>query len=76
MASEVPLLTAQFLAWVAERPRRYGDVRQAWSSTCPLNSAWEDAVSDDLVEYRADGTLVLTAKGATRLRAASAPTTP
>jgi len=34
------LLTLQFLAWVADRPRCYGDMRAVWQSTCPLNSAW------------------------------------
>ncbi len=37
------LLDRQFLRWVAERPRRYAEMREAWSSTCPLNCAWEDA---------------------------------
>ena len=49
MASEAKLLTVQFLQWVAARPRSYRDVRDAWSSTCPLNCAWEDAITDDLV---------------------------
>jgi len=43
------LLTLQFLAWAAERPRRYREVRLAWQSTCPLNSAWEDALAEGLV---------------------------
>ncbi len=71
MASEATFLTAQFLRWVAERPRRHAELREAWSSTCPLNCAWEDAVSDDLVRYAADGTLVLTERGRERLRAAN-----
>ena len=49
MASEAKFLTVQFLQWVAARPRRYAEVREAWSSTCPLNCAWEDAMTDDLV---------------------------
>jgi hypothetical protein len=74
MASEATLLTGKFLAWVAERPRRYADVRQAWSSTCPLNCAWEDAISDNLVEHRRDGMLVLTTRGRARLADARQPT--
>jgi len=50
MATEAKLLTVQFLKWMAERPRSYAEVRAAWSSTCPLNCAWEDAITDDLVE--------------------------
>ena len=71
MATEAKLLTVQFLQWVAARPRRYAEVRDAWSSTCPLNCAWEDAVADDLVGYDGDGRLVLTARGRARLAARS-----
>ena len=67
MASEAKLLTLQFLKWVAERPRVCAEVRAAWSSTCPLNCAWEDAITDDLVERAADGHLALTARGHARL---------
>ena len=71
MASEAKLLTVQFLRWVAARPRRYADVRDAWSSTCPLNCAWEDALADDLVRRTADGCLILTEGGRDRLDAAA-----
>ena len=67
MASEAKLLTVQFLQWVAVRPRSYAEVRDTWSSTCPLNCAWEDAISDDLVERSADGRLVLSERGRTWL---------
>jgi hypothetical protein len=67
MASEAKLLTLQFLQWIAARPRRYADVRDAWSSTCPLHCAWEDAVADDLVRQTAEGCVVLTESGRARL---------
>jgi hypothetical protein len=67
VASEAKLLTLQFLKWVAERPRRYAELREAWSSTCPLNCAWEDAIADDLVAHGADGWLLLTSRGRARL---------
>ena len=67
MAGEAKLLTLQFLKWVAERPRSYAELRDAWSSTCPLNCAWENAVADDLIERRPDGSLLLTALGQARL---------
>ena len=70
MASEAKLLTVQFLKWVAERPRSYAELRDAWSSTCPLNCAWEDAIADDLVERGADGSLVLTVRGQATLAGA------
>jgi hypothetical protein len=76
MASEAKLLTVQFLKWIAERPRSYAELRSAWSSTCPLDCAWEDAITDDLVERGADGHLALTARGRARLAEADvAPVT-
>ena len=67
MASEAKLLIVQFLQWVAARPRSYAETRDGWSSTCPLNCAWEDAISDELVRRTADGKVVLTERGRTRL---------
>ena len=72
MASDAKLLTVQFLKWVAERPRSYAELREAWSSTCPLNCAWEDAIADDLIVCAADGSLVLTARGRASLAGADA----
>ena len=71
MASEAKLLTVQFLQWVAARPRRYAEVREAWSSTCPLNCAWEDAIADELVQHTPDGCVVLTEAGRGRLERVS-----
>ena len=67
MATEAKLLTVQFLQWVAARPRSYAEVREAWSSTCPLNCAWEDAIADGLVRHAAGGGIELTARGDARL---------
>jgi hypothetical protein len=67
MASEAKFLMVQFLGWIEAKPRHLAEVRAAWSSTCPLNCAWEDALSDDLVECRGDGTVVLSTHGRARL---------
>jgi hypothetical protein len=72
MVSEATFLMVQFLNWVDQRPRSHTEVRNAWSSTCPLNCAYEDAIADDLVERRADGHLVLSERGLARLAAANA----
>jgi hypothetical protein len=40
----------QFLAWVADRPRTYGETMDAWRSTCPQLSVWEDAILAGLVQ--------------------------
>ena len=67
MASEARLLMVQFLEWIEARPRTIRETRAAWSSTCPLNCAWEDAVTDDLIACGLDGRISLTARGRDRL---------
>jgi hypothetical protein len=71
-------LTEQFLAWVADRPRTYAEAMEAWRSTCPRLSIWEDALGDELVRLDAgagglsDCRVVLTSRGRERLLAAMA----
>jgi hypothetical protein len=65
-------LTLQFLAWVADGPRTYGEAMDAWRSTCPRLSIWEDAVRDGLVRLENGGGMksslvVLTPAGRARL---------
>jgi len=75
MSDPAHALTLQFLAWVAERPRSYADAMEAWRSTCPRLSIWEDAILDGLVEFSAGGAgrnqsrVLLTARGRARLAA-------
>ena len=71
MATEAKLLIVQFLNWVAMRPRSRADVQEVWQSTCPLNSAWEDAIADDLVAFGPEGSLIVTAAGRTRIERSS-----
>ncbi|HTP81402.1 MAG TPA: hypothetical protein VMQ11_00565 [Alphaproteobacteria bacterium] len=74
--SEVPLIMVQFLAWVAECPRSYAETMEAWRTSCPRLSVWEDANLEGLVRLDADAgrrTLVrLSARGQAVLRAAMA----
>jgi hypothetical protein len=49
------LIMLQFLAWVADRPRTYRQTMEAWHSTCPRLSVWEDAIIDGLVRLDNDG---------------------
>ena len=39
----------EFLSWIARRPRTYPETMEAWRTSCPRLSVWEDAVSDGLV---------------------------
>jgi hypothetical protein len=59
----ISLLTVQFLTWLAERPRRYPDVMEAWRSSCPRLTVWEDSVTDDLVRCDQDRVVSLTPLG-------------
>jgi hypothetical protein len=71
-------LTLQFLAWVGESPRTYAQAMEAWRSTCPRLSIWEDAILDGLVAFAGGATrnqsrVTLTAKGRALLRGEGAP---
>jgi hypothetical protein len=48
-------LTLQLMTWVCDRPRTYGEVMEAWTTTCPKMPIWEDAVSDGLVRVEGEG---------------------
>ena len=63
----VSALTIQFLTWVAGGQRTRSDVMDAWRSTCPMNSIWEDAVIDGLVSLDPVGNVTLTALGRSAL---------
>jgi hypothetical protein len=40
----------EFLAWVARCPRTEADVMEAWRSSCPRFTVWEDALAVQLVK--------------------------
>jgi hypothetical protein len=50
MGEPVSLLMREFLAWVAFRRRTYAEAMEAWRSTCPRHTVWEDALLDGLVQ--------------------------
>ncbi|BBK34628.1 hypothetical protein EDC65_2882 [Stella humosa] len=43
-----PLLL-DLVEWVARRPRPYGEVIDAWRTSCPRLTVWEEAVDRGLV---------------------------
>jgi len=76
MSESPSLIMLQFLAWVADRPRTYSQTMDAWRSTCPHLSVWEDAIIGGLVRIdNGNGrAVVLTAAGQKVLRnGAAAP---
>ena len=42
-------LTRELLTWIASNPRTYAETMEAWRSSCPRHSVWEDAVDEGLV---------------------------
>jgi hypothetical protein len=55
----------QFLSWVADRPRSYAETMEAWRTSCPRLSVWEDAVIANLVRLEGEGAraVKLTSRG-------------
>ena len=73
----ISALAQQFLAWVELSPRTYGDAMEAWRTTCPRMTVWEDAVSARFVRLENGGAMrdarvVLTPQGRAALAACAA----
>jgi hypothetical protein len=73
----------QFLNWVALRPRTYAETMDAWRTSCPRLSVWEDAMTDELIwldtrtaASQSTAIVRLTANGATALGLAKAANQP
>ena len=43
-------LTKQLLEWIGSEPRSYAETIDAWRTSCPRLTIWEDATSDGLIE--------------------------
>jgi hypothetical protein len=54
--------TVQLLEWIGERSRTYPETIEAWKSSCPRLTVWEDALSERLVRVER-GHVLLTAAG-------------
>ena len=68
MPESANLLMLEFLSWISSRPRTYADAMNAWQSTCPRQTIWEDAIIDGLIQLNDGGKLhdpavTLTARG-------------
>jgi hypothetical protein len=59
MSDPVEDLLLDLIGWIAEAPRPYGDVMDAWRTSCPRLPIWEEAVDRGYVRR------VATANGAT-----------
>jgi hypothetical protein len=68
MSESARLLMIEFLQWIASRPRTYSEAMEAWQSTCPRHTIWEDAFIDGLIQISRSETtrnpeVTLTARG-------------
>jgi hypothetical protein len=72
MSDSPSLIMIQFLSWVEDRPRSYAETMDAWRTSCPRLSVWEDAVIANLVRLEGEGGRVvkLTDRGRAALRQA------
>ena len=68
-------LILDFLAWLEATPRPYAEVMDAWRTSCPRRTIWQDALDAGLVVHlRAPGepaTVGVTDKGRKMLEARS-----
>jgi hypothetical protein len=77
MPESVSLLMLQFLDWIATRRRTYAEAMEAWRSSCPRLTVWEDALADGLIQFEGGSTLrdyevTLSARGRAMLEAGRA----
>ena len=45
-------LVLDLVEWIAQKPRAYTEVMDAWRTSCPRLPIWEDAVDHGLVVRR------------------------
>jgi hypothetical protein len=58
MTDRPDALVLDFVEWIAASPRRYFEVMDAWKTSCPRLTIWEDAIDQGLVQRcRLDGQL-------------------
>ena len=52
MSDAIAPLILDFLEWIAARPRSYSEVMDAWRTSCPRLTVWEDAIERGFVIRR------------------------
>jgi hypothetical protein len=57
MPEPVSLLLLEFLTWVSCQRRTYAEAMDAWRSSCPRHTVWEDALVEGLIEVQSGGPL-------------------
>ena len=49
-SDDLDALILDLAEWVGKSPRTYADVMEAWRTSCPRLTVWEDAVERGVVE--------------------------
>jgi len=60
MPEPANLLMIEFLTWVSGRRRTYAEAMEAWRSSCPRQTVWEDALVEGLIQIGSGETLAQT----------------
>lgn len=68
MSESANFLMLEFLSWISSRNRTYAEAMNAWQTTCPRHTIWEDAIIDGLIQLNGAQTLhdpevILTPRG-------------
>jgi hypothetical protein len=69
MAEPMNALTIQLLEWISNRSRTYAEALDAWRTSCPRLSIWEDACIAGLIDCESGSQIVsVSRKGQMLLR--------
>ena len=78
MSTIIEPLVLDLVEWVAKQPRAYEDVMDAWRTSCPRLTVWEDAVDRGLLRRESQpgvGVTVVATREGRRLLAEHGRTT-
>jgi hypothetical protein len=54
LAANLDSLILDLLEWIGDEPKPYADLMDAWRTSCPRLTVWEDANERGYVERRYD----------------------
>ena len=63
MSDVLDPLVRDLVEWVAKEPRTHAEVIDAWRTSCPRLTVWEDAVDRGLLMRKSAGRVVVTEAG-------------
>ena len=56
-------LVLDMLEWIETEPKTYSEVMEAWRTSCPRLTVWEDALDAGLVSVEGGITVSITPRG-------------